>query len=545
MKRFHKHTVNLVSQKQSSRFLQDSAPSLLGQCRLWITGTVGFLLLVLAPVRTHAASFGTFTGPDSGNSAQPCLGSTGQSNSPNPLESRVDCGPNNGQLSTQAIAGGGFLGVRTSSFSNGARVGGAANANFFENAVIIDGGEPGPKTIPVSLNLAFEGSGALGLAGPGHGVTYDISISVEVFGQFNLTSQLVVSANDNGVHVTERGNSDFLHHVVDSAGDSGFDVIFTTPVFMFNTGNHLILRLTLRAATVAVGSGSSAVADFSNTFGFPVGMDVFNLPPGFTANAPDLNLINNRFIDPNAPLDHFLGYSTKSPQGSPRFTSFSVFLSDQFEEGSFTVTKPVNLANPADKNGEGIHDPVTHLEGYRIAEGPKHIRRDITVNNQFGELQLTTLAADRLLVPTAKSLTEPVDPPDPDSHNVDHFKCYTVKVTKGAPKFPKGLQATVSDQFTDPPKVFDLKKPTRLCAPVSKEDESIKNPDISLMCYQIKAAKGQAKHQKVLGVHLHNQFGAEQIDTVKEEELCVPSTKTLPGASLNTDPVSTEERRNE
>jgi hypothetical protein len=32
----------------------------------------------------------------------------------------------------------------------------------------------------------------------------------------------------------------------------------------------------------------------------------------------------------------------------------------------------------------------------------------------------------------------------------------------------------------------------------------------------------------VLGIHVNNQFGLEQLDTIKEEELCVPSKKLLP-----------------
>jgi hypothetical protein len=32
----------------------------------------------------------------------------------------------------------------------------------------------------------------------------------------------------------------------------------------------------------------------------------------------------------------------------------------------------------------------------------------------------------------------------------------------------------------------------------------------------------------VTGLHLGNQFGPQRVDTVREEELCVPSLKTLP-----------------
>jgi hypothetical protein len=60
---------------------------------------------------------------------------------------------------------------------------------------------------------------------------------------------------------------------------------------------------------------------------------------------------------------------------------------------------------------------------------------------------------------------------------------------------------------------------------VEKNGEEKKNPDTHLMCYQAKPAVGQPKHVKVLGIHVNNQFGPEQLDTIKEEEFCVPSEK--------------------
>ena len=99
-----------------------------------------------------------------------------------------------------------------------------------------------------------------------------------------------------------------------------------------------------------------------------------------------------------------------------------------------------------------------------------------------------------------------------------------------------GVQATVGDQFTDPPKVFDLTKPTHLCTPVDKEGEGVKNPDVHLMCYQVEPPKWQRKHQQVLGIFVNNQLGPGQVDTLREEELCMPSNKTLLGDSLDTEP---------
>jgi hypothetical protein len=148
------------------------------------------------------------------------------------------------------------------------------------------------------------------------------------------------------------------------------------------------------------------------------------------------------------------------------------------------------------------------------------------VNNQFGSLQVDTLKPDRLLVPTAKSLSGPVPAP---TSGIDHFKCYSVRVTPGTSKFPKGVQVSVVDQFQQPT-LYEVVKPTRLCAPVNKENESpeAETHSAHLMCYQVKPARGQLKHARVLNIYTNNQFGPELLDTTKEEELCAPSQKTLP-----------------
>jgi hypothetical protein len=214
-----------------------------------------------------------------------------------------------------------------------------------------------------------------------------------------------------------------------------------------------------------------------------------------------------------------------------------VALSDQFESGLFDVTQPVTLCNPADKNAEGISDLSTHLRGYRIAPAPgqtPHARRTgIRIENQFhpsrGELLVDTIRPDRLLVPTAKSLTAPVAAPDASSHDVDHFKCYTVRVSRGAPPFKRILDVSVADQF-QPPALVDLVNPSRLCTPVAKNTEVIKDESGHLMCYEIKPIKqtGTSDHAKVNGIFLNNQIGPEVIRTQNKGEFCIPSIKILP-----------------
>ena len=117
---------------------------------------------------------------------------------------------------------------------------------------------------------------------------------------------------------------------------------------------------------------------------------------------------------------------------------------------------------------------------------------------------------------------------------------------------------------------YDLKKITKLCSAVAKDEDpstpptilsgpdkgaplsiepaEIDNPDRHLVCYQAKLASReipqngcgcdttvdamcrgvkidprQARHVKKVGFHTNNQFGPELLGTVKEVEFCVPS----------------------
>lgn len=279
------------------------------------------------------------------------------------------------------------------------------------------------------------------------------------------------------------------------------------------------------------------------------------------------------FTPVSLPTDHFQCYKAKDSKGSLPFAKgLQVTLTDQFESGLFDVSQPAGVCNPANASLAGVKDPDTHLMGYPIklakkrcapssvlnANGgckseedcggttsattlcrrqPAHQPRiDLHVLNEFHSqgmpLRLDTIKVDRLFVPSGLDLANPAPLPDPTS-DVDHFKCYTVKPHRGAPKFEPILAASIVDAFTAPfhePTVFDLKKPTRLCTPVMKNGEPIKHEASHLLCYQIKAVKRppQPRHTKVLGIFVNDQFGPAQIDTIKEAEFCVPSFKLSP-----------------
>jgi cysteine-rich repeat protein len=228
-------------------------------------------------------------------------------------------------------------------------------------------------------------------------------------------------------------------------------------------------------------------------------------------------------------IDHFLCYKAKTTHGTPKFTpQLGVSLDDQFESLTVDVKKSKDICAPADKNGEGIADPAIHLTAYQfkaVSGSPKHVpQTSLTVTNQLGSIVLDTVKPVMLLVPTAKDLNIDPPPPNPLSHEVDHYKCYKAKVHSGTPKFVK-VTVTVADQFTAI-KNFEVKKPALLCTPVDKNGEGVKHALVHQLCYKVKPAA--PKHVPQLGLHLADQFGLERLDTKKEDLLCVPSLKELP-----------------
>jgi hypothetical protein len=239
-------------------------------------------------------------------------------------------------------------------------------------------------------------------------------------------------------------------------------------------------------------------------------------------------------------LDDFNCYTSWVTQDTPPFAPVSsVSLVDQFESATVTVSKTFALCPPADKDAEGVVDDVTHLMAYQIKnQTPKHIRRGtVRVTNQIEEIRVDTVKPELLLVPTAKTLTQPgPPPPNPLNHDVDHYKCYRVRVTPGTPLPAQDRKVTVADQFTAPAKYLTLRKPRHLCLPVDKNGEGIKNPQAHLLCYAAKPARGEPKHIRREGIFVNNQFGPLRMNTIKEREFCIPSTKSLSPSGAFLDP---------
>ncbi len=228
----------------------------------------------------------------------------------------------------------------------------------------------------------------------------------------------------------------------------------------------------------------------------------------------------------DACIDDFLLY--KISLVTPFTPVTGVHLVD-FDDANFDLLRARRLGTPTDDGGQGTVDPATHLMAYTIrtsAGSPRHTpRTNIKVSNNLGiDLHVDTILPDLLLVPTAKNLTSSPPAPDPQSHNLDHYKCYRVRITPGTPRFPERVTQSASDQFISPAKTIKLKKPRHFCTPVDLNGSGIKNPGAYLMCY---LGKGSPKTPRHNSVFVHDEFGPLQLNTVRESELCIPSTVTF------------------
>jgi hypothetical protein len=228
-----------------------------------------------------------------------------------------------------------------------------------------------------------------------------------------------------------------------------------------------------------------------------------------------------------ASLDHFLCYKARPEAGTSKIAPTTADVTGAFEPGELRVRKTKGLCLPADKNGEGMVDPNTHLKAYavkRSAGEEQHVPRlNVEVRNQFGRFIVDTRKETQLLVPSAEDLEAPTVAPDPNDHDVDHFLCYRVTSSWGEPRpTERNLQALVVDQF-DHMSLFDLRKPRRLCRAVDKNGEGLKDPGAHLLCFRVSSARYQPRLGKVSGVHVADQFGSEQVTVKRAQNLCVPS----------------------
>lgn len=109
---------------------------------------------------------------------------------------------------------------------------------------------------------------------------------------------------------------------------------------------------------------------------------------------------------PPEDLDHYLCYDVRAE--SPRFTSETLGVTDQFGARTARVDRARELCNPVEKRRDGrpaepILHPEEHLVCYRIASfSPGFPARTVATNDQFGADTTRVVTLRRLCVPSSK-----------------------------------------------------------------------------------------------------------------------------------------------
>jgi hypothetical protein len=140
------------------------------------------------------------------------------------------------------------------------------------------------STIPVALNLAVTGRLATsGIA------DVEWRLLAEGMLGFDYLTEVGSDANhsQSGIGFTSGGEST-------GAGTDTVGGVLTSDFFNLPVGTPISFTLLLTVSGFG-GDGGSFHADFLDSVDFPIGANAFNLPDGFTANAPSQFIVNNRF----------------------------------------------------------------------------------------------------------------------------------------------------------------------------------------------------------------------------------------------------------
>jgi hypothetical protein len=104
------------------------------------------------------------------------------------------------------------------------------------------------------------------------------------------------------------------------------------------------------------------------------------------------------------PGDHFTCYKVRRSRGTPKFVPISVSVADQLQTVTETLTKPIRLCAPANKNNEnpGAQNHPDHLLCYKTKTTTQFGDIVKPIENQFGQTTLRLIHRRELCVPSLK-----------------------------------------------------------------------------------------------------------------------------------------------
>jgi hypothetical protein len=235
-------------------------------------------------------------------------------------------------------------------------------------------------------------------------------------------------------------------------------------------------------------------------------------------------------------------HASESPDAGDSFFCYAAAATTEFERTTlvvgdeldgnvgYEVRRPSSICLVGTRDAIAPIDPATHLRAYEIRTipgEPEHVPvLGARYENVLGKVFIDVAAPGRLLVPASVDLAAPVAAPDFEAHGVDYYKCYRAKMTRSEPKFfPTNAQIHFEDAIED--RDYLLRPPTRVCLPASVGGSAIKTPGRHLLCYKAGRGRYMAKHAARTGVHTADVVATTQVDTRREEEVCIPAVPVV------------------
>jgi hypothetical protein len=253
--------------------------------------TVAAALLSVAPLA--AGTLYHVVGGSDGFAIGPCNGTdasglTTSVTSASPAVSNVSCSGVTGTLTSSASSGPGHLGASLM-MNTSPSTSGSVEADFITQVTFSTLDQNAPQD-PVAIALNMDINGFMTLLGSG-------VIAWSASAQLGST----VFSHSTSIDGTEGVNNFFFSSGGDTLVPNVSDTVagtLTTPTIN-GVGLNTPIFIKLTFSLFGFANPGQVDGEFLNSLDFPSGKDVFILPAGVTANAPDIFLVNNRFLPPS------------------------------------------------------------------------------------------------------------------------------------------------------------------------------------------------------------------------------------------------------
>jgi thrombospondin type 3 repeat protein len=171
------------------------------------------------------------------------------------------------------------------------------------------------------------------------------------------------------------------------------------------------------------------------------------------------------------------------------------------------------------------------------------------VTNELGEVVLEVGEPESVIVAATTDLTTPLSGSEPT------YTCYDVTVRRGTSTLRAYMRVIVGDRYTDPPRNYTIKEPSRLCLPSDAAGMPTTADEVEV-CYDLGTSRGRCvldaprnpdracreeetcggvggvtsfcarpmPFTPITGLRVTNPFDTQTLDLVDEGDLCVPSS---------------------